>query len=692
MVKEALLIGVSNYRHNLPPLPAAVRDVQALARVLKHPEMGNFDHVQILVDQTGQTIREAIEKLFSYRKRDDLTFLFFSGHGIKDEYGKLYFAVPNTYKDERGELVRSSAVSASFVQDTMNRSPSRRQIVVLDCCFSGAFGDGYSAKDNEVIDLERELGGEGRAVLTSSNSTQYSFEQHGADLSIYTQFLVEGIESGEADSDRDGVISTNELHEFTRRKVRDIAPAMKPKIFVGEQGFKIYVAQALSQDPSLQYRREVERVTKYGVVSDVARKILDTRRLQLNLSVAQTKEIEAETLKFHQQYQQALVTYEKAYRSELGQSNPIPPHRIVELDRLKEVLKLEEDDVQVIKARISAENEVVGFSSNQGLYQSKSSPEQTYTSYQVPLESGVEASHNIRFSAPVSPANLAAETSEIVPAPSDSEGKPRFQFRGYSFYLTSIISIIGVVAATAMAVYAFRVLSEEGEPKYTTVFLPKITAEPLEELTNSLLNLRLSSMEKLAQGSLNTAWAYYQEGNLDLALDTLRKVPPDSPQYQHAQAGLISWPQESQRNSLLADASRQAIAIGDLANARQQANAINTTTIYWQNIQAALNSDIAQAQQRLDAARPQAQPENNESPVPRPEDSAQIPKNVVPEPNDSQPESEESPENFAQSLTLGECQDLLSKYADGDIETRERVNAGADVRNACRKHNIEIPF
>ena len=49
------------------------------------------------------------------------------------------------------------------------------------CCFSGAFAEGLSAKDDGTVDLRSQLGGEGRAVLTSSNSIQYSFEQEEED-------------------------------------------------------------------------------------------------------------------------------------------------------------------------------------------------------------------------------------------------------------------------------------------------------------------------------------------------------------------------------------------------------------------------------------------------------------------------------------------------------------------------------
>jgi uncharacterized caspase-like protein len=42
MTKVALLIGVSEYEPGLNRLPSAVKDVEAMQRVLAHPEMGGF--------------------------------------------------------------------------------------------------------------------------------------------------------------------------------------------------------------------------------------------------------------------------------------------------------------------------------------------------------------------------------------------------------------------------------------------------------------------------------------------------------------------------------------------------------------------------------------------------------------------------------------------------------------------------
>ena len=141
MAKIALLIGISDYVPGLAPLPAAAKDALAMQHVLQDPALGGFpaSDITMLENPDRQTMEEAIEHLFADRQKDDLVLLFFSGHGIKDETGKLYLATRTTRKQARGELVRSSAVAASFIHDSMSRSRSKRQVVILDSCFSGAF-------------------------------------------------------------------------------------------------------------------------------------------------------------------------------------------------------------------------------------------------------------------------------------------------------------------------------------------------------------------------------------------------------------------------------------------------------------------------------------------------------------------------------------------------------------------------
>jgi len=245
--KLALLIGVSQYGEGFLPLPGAVNDIEELRNVLQSEQLGGFDEVQILTNPDAQTMRESIETLFTSCTKDDLLLLFFSGHGVKDSNSRLYFGTFGSKKTASGELVKASSVSAGFIHDIMEESRSEKQVIILDCCFSGAFPYGLVPKDDTSVDIKSQLGGTGRAILTSSTAFQNSFSSEGQELSFYTQHLVDGIRTGEADLDKDQVISAKDINEYIQCKAKEFLPSVSPALFAEQEGAGIYIAKAISK-------------------------------------------------------------------------------------------------------------------------------------------------------------------------------------------------------------------------------------------------------------------------------------------------------------------------------------------------------------------------------------------------------------------------------------------------------------
>ncbi len=363
MAKIALLIGVSKYDSGFTSLPAAVKDIEAIHRVLNNPKIGDFDCIKKLANPDVQSIREEIETLFSGLQKDDLVLLYFSGHGIKDDFGNLFFATCDTRKNNTGELLTSTAVQASFVHNIMGRSRSKRQVLILDCCFSGAFANGMNAKSDRFVDIKNQLGGEGRAILTSSTSTQYSFEEQGSDISTYTRYIVEGLETGAADRDEDAWISVDELHEYARMKVQEVAPAMKPEIYAIKEGYKITLAQAPIDDPKLIYRKEVEYWAKIGEgeISNTGYITLEELRERWNLKLEEANQIQLEVLEPYEINHKKIQRYKEAYSQAVEYKFPLNNKTRTELKRLQEVLGLRDEDIALIEtSKIIPKKNIVG--------------------------------------------------------------------------------------------------------------------------------------------------------------------------------------------------------------------------------------------------------------------------------------------------------------------------------------------
>jgi hypothetical protein len=237
--RKALIVANSHYDDPLlAQLRGPAKDADALARVLVDPAIGGFD-VDLLMDADETTIRRRVARFFADRDRDDVLLLYFSCHGVKDQRGRLYLAA----RDTELSSVSATAVAASFVNDQLVQTQSQRVLLVLDCCYSGAFTRDAAVRGDRSIHVGDEFGvGTGRIVLTASSATEYSFE--GTDLteaqarpSVFTSAVVEGLRTGEADLGGDGLISVEELYDYTYRQVRQHTPDQTPmKWMFGTEG------------------------------------------------------------------------------------------------------------------------------------------------------------------------------------------------------------------------------------------------------------------------------------------------------------------------------------------------------------------------------------------------------------------------------------------------------------------------
>jgi uncharacterized caspase-like protein len=211
--------------------------------------------VDVVRNETSSTISERVEMLLAAGKPDDLIVLHFSCHGLKDDSGELYLAATNT----RPALLASTAVDAALVNRLMRRSRSQRVVLLLDCCYGGAFERGMVPRAAGVVDVadqfqqrDAELGGgRGRVVITASNAMEFAFE--GTDLadtiasqpSIFTGALVEGLTTGEADRDQDGMVSLGELYDYVFERVRRESPNQTP----GKWEFGLQGELVLAKNP-----------------------------------------------------------------------------------------------------------------------------------------------------------------------------------------------------------------------------------------------------------------------------------------------------------------------------------------------------------------------------------------------------------------------------------------------------------
>ena len=176
--------------------------------MLRDPNIGNFNRVEIIFDQPSQEIQRQIRDLFHRRKKHDLLLLYFFGYGVLGEAGHLFLAASDTELDS----LQGTAIPAAHVTDSMDRSFSRQQILILDCVHIAAFAPGARIELGSSVGVGPAFEGKGywRFVLAANDTTQVAWTGDAlpgdAQQSGFTRYLIQGLGTGAADLDQDGRI------------------------------------------------------------------------------------------------------------------------------------------------------------------------------------------------------------------------------------------------------------------------------------------------------------------------------------------------------------------------------------------------------------------------------------------------------------------------------------------------------
>jgi photosystem II stability/assembly factor-like uncharacterized protein len=235
---RALLIATAHYSDpQLAALPSASVDATGLQEVLSRPEIGDFA-VTACLDSPSHEWRQRIEGFFSDAGRDETLLLYITGHGVKDKDGRLYFAAADT----RLERLLATGVAASFIQEASSTSRSRRVLMIFDTCFSGAFARGFQLKaDSQAVNAgEYFRESTGRVVITASDAIQYSLaggESSSvgnepdtlAQSSLFSRHIIEGLRTGKADIDGDGLITSEDLFRYVAGSVQGETRTQRPQ-------------------------------------------------------------------------------------------------------------------------------------------------------------------------------------------------------------------------------------------------------------------------------------------------------------------------------------------------------------------------------------------------------------------------------------------------------------------------------
>lgn len=157
-------------------------------------------------------------------QENDLVLFYFAGHGYRweddgtdeDDGVDEFLVVHDTMSDSIAETALRDDDLAKWI----GRIESRHVVLLLDSCYSGGQSRNISGGKRPLTEKSDGLSDAGlREQLVLSAATEYQEAQaaeefkHGA----FTYLLLEGLKTGEADMNRDSLITLEEVFSYVRR-------------------------------------------------------------------------------------------------------------------------------------------------------------------------------------------------------------------------------------------------------------------------------------------------------------------------------------------------------------------------------------------------------------------------------------------------------------------------------------------
>ena len=157
---HAFIVGIDAYE-KVSPLKTAVNDARRLAQVLA--EKQHFDVHPPLLDARGAALRTLLgETMPRLVEADDRVLFYFAGHGIAadGDDGPAGYLVPA----DADPTDLKTFIPMAELQDALQALPCRHLLLILDCCFSGAFQWASRTRAIGIADAQAHLQGAVRSV------------------------------------------------------------------------------------------------------------------------------------------------------------------------------------------------------------------------------------------------------------------------------------------------------------------------------------------------------------------------------------------------------------------------------------------------------------------------------------------------------------------------------------------------
>jgi len=224
-----LAIGISEYKEIGLQLKYASNDATSVTRMFEKCGKGLFNQIFVKTLLDKDAVISKIYNEFEYFSKKirvgDVFVFFFAGHAFVLD--SEFYLVPQDAVYENSDSFKKKCISSDTFYTLFQRIRALKTLILIDACFSSKLAkndfDLLPARSalEEKTALDRLMRSTGRTVLSATSNMQYALEgykKHG----VFTYAILQGLR-GLADSDSNGIITTNELGAYVRNEVPKIS-------------------------------------------------------------------------------------------------------------------------------------------------------------------------------------------------------------------------------------------------------------------------------------------------------------------------------------------------------------------------------------------------------------------------------------------------------------------------------------
>ncbi len=249
-----LAVGISEYTNEERNLTYAAKDAQDIVNSLNKSKQYNKVHVKLILNKEATKSNILKKAAFLKDSRiDDQVMVYISSHGLLDDQLDYYLATTDVNFNNPSE----KGLPYDQIEQLLEKVKSRNRLVLIDACHSGEIDKEEmilaNGNSNQNVKATSKSGtkivvpktglknsfsymqtlfsdvskGLGATIISAAGGMEFAYETNDKKNGIFTYSIIEGLESKNADLNKDGEVQLTELQSYIQYRVHQLSGGLQ---------------------------------------------------------------------------------------------------------------------------------------------------------------------------------------------------------------------------------------------------------------------------------------------------------------------------------------------------------------------------------------------------------------------------------------------------------------------------------